>query len=179
MRALDDPRALSLVVQNLGIAHHGAGNHAQAIELLTESLDLARVAKDPAHTSSVLRTLGRFLLDADDPNVEAAVELLHEAMELSYEVAERPGLTETFETLADVASRRDDPHTGALLIGAAYALREAAGGIRQPDEEGFMQGVEARLREALGDDAFEAASAEGSELELADAVARALALSAA
>ncbi len=178
MRALDDPRALSLVVQNLGIAHHGAGNHAQAIELLTESLDLARISKDPAHTSSVLRTLGRFLLDADDPNVEAAVELLHEAMELSYQVAERPGLTETFETLADVASRRDDPHTGALLIGAANALREAAGGIRQPDEEDFMQGVEARLRETLGNEAFEAASAEGGELELADAVARALALSA-
>ena len=128
MRALDDPRALSLVVQNLGIAHHGAGNHKQAIELLTESLDLARISKDPAHTSSVLRTLGRFLLDDDDTDVEAAVALLHEAMELSYEVAERPGLTETFETLAAVASRRDDPHTGALLIGAANALREAAGG---------------------------------------------------
>ena len=178
MRALDDPRALSLVVQNLGIAHHGAGNHLQAIELLTESLDLARISKDPAHTSSVLRTLGRFLLFDDAVDVEAAVVLLHEAMELSYEVAERPGLTETFETLAAVASRRDDPHTGALLIGAAFALREAAGGIRQPDEEGFMQGVEARLREALGEEAFKAAAAEGGALELADAVARALELSA-
>jgi predicted ATPase/DNA-binding SARP family transcriptional activator len=178
MRALDDPRALSLVVQNLGIAHHGAGNHAQAIELLTEGLKLARISKDPAHTSSVLRTLGRLLLDAADPDVDAAVELLHEAMELSYRVAERPGLTETFETLADVASHRGDPRTGALLIGAANALREAAGGIRQPDEEEFMQRVEARLRETLGDDEFAAAAAAGGELELADAVARALALSA-
>ena len=178
MRTLDDPRALSLVVQNLGIAHHGAGNHKQAIELLTESLDLARISKDPAHTSSVLRTLGRFLLDDDATDVEAAVALLHEAMELSYEVAERPGLTETFETLAAVASRRDEPHTGALLIGAANALREAAGGIRQPDEEGFMQDVEARLLDALGEEAFKAAAAEGGALELADAVARALELSA-
>ena len=178
MRALKDPRALSLVVQNLGIAHHGAGHHRQAIELLTESLDLARISQDPAHTSSVLRTLGRFLLDDDETDVEAPVALLHEAMELSYEVAERPGLTETFETLAAVAARRDDPHTGALLIGAAYALREAAGGIRQPDEEDFMQDVEARLREALGEAAFKAAAAEGGALELADAVARALELSA-
>jgi predicted ATPase/DNA-binding SARP family transcriptional activator len=176
MRALDDPRALSLVVQNLGIAHHGAGNHAPAIELLTESLELASISKDPAHTSSVLRTLGRFLLDAADPDVEAAVELLNEALELSYQVAERPGLTETFETLADVASRRGDPRTGAQLIGAANALREAAGGIRQPDEEEFMQRVEARLRAALGEDAFASAAAAGGELELADAVARALAL---
>ena len=37
-----------------------------------------------------------------------------------------------------------------------------------------MQGVEARLREALGEEAFEAAAAEGGALELADAVARAL-----
>ena len=41
-----------------------------------------------------------------------------------------------------------------------------------------MQRIVADLREALGDDGFAAAEAEGAELDLADAVSRALALSA-
>ena len=171
MRALDDPRALSLVVQNLGIAHHGAGHHEQAIELLTESLDLARISEDPAHISSVLRTLGRFLLDDDEPDVEAAVELLHEAMELSYEVAERPGLTETFETLAAVAcpprrpahrraadrrrvraarGRRRDPPAGRGGLHAgrrgAPARRARRGGVRGRRRRGRRARARGRRR---------------------------------
>ena len=100
-------------------------------------------------------------------------------MELSYEVAERPGLTETFETLAAVASRRDDPHTGALLIGAADALREAAGGIRQPDEEELHAGRRgAAARRARRGGASRPPPPRAAQLELADAVARALELSA-
>ena len=81
-----------------------------------------------------------------------------------------PGLTESLETLSAVAARQGDPRTAALLIGAAGALRTAAGGIRQPDEDAWVQRIVADLREALGDDGFAAAEAEGSELDLADAV---------
>jgi hypothetical protein len=44
-------------------------------------------------------------------------------MEISRDLIERPGLTESLETLAAVAGRQGDPRTGALLIGAADALR--------------------------------------------------------
>ena len=87
-------------------------------------------------------------------------------------------MTESLETLSAVAHRQGDPRTAALLIGAAAALRTAAGGIRQPDEDAWVQRVVAELREALGDAGFAEAEAEGSELEVADAVSRALALSA-
>jgi predicted ATPase/DNA-binding SARP family transcriptional activator len=177
MRSVDDARGLSLMLQNLGIAHAGAGHHQQAVELLTESVAVARRAGDPGHISSTLRTLARLLLD-DAEELEQALELLREAMRLSHELNERPGLTESLETLSGVAVRKGDPHTGALLIGAAGALREAAGGIRQPDEDAWVQVIVAELRETLGDDGFAAAEAEGSELDLADAVARGLTLSA-
>ncbi len=177
MRSIDDARGLSLMLQNLGIAHAGAGDHERAVELLTESVELARRAGDPAHISSALRTLGRLLLhDEGDPR--PALVLLHEAMQLSRDLIERPGLTESLETAAAVAARQGDPRTGALLIGAAGALREAAGGMRQPDEDVWVQAVVAGMRDELGAEAYEAAAAEGGQLELADAVARALALSA-
>ena len=176
MRSIDHARGLSLMLQNLGIANAEAGHREHAVELLTESVAVARRAGDPGHVSSTLRTLGRLLLDADEPG--PALEMLHEAMQLSHSLNERPGLTESLETVSAVAARQGDPRTGALLIGAAGALRTAAGGIRQPDEDAWVQRIVADLREALGDDGFAAAEAEGSELDLADAVSRALALSA-
>ena len=176
MRSIGHVRGLSLMLQNLGIAHAEAGQRERAVELLTESVAVARRAGDPGHVSSTLRTLARLLLDADEPR--PALEMLREAMQLSHSLNERPGLTESLETLSAVAARQGDPHTGALLIGAAGALRTAAGGIRQPDEDAWVQRVVADLREALGDEGFTVAEAEGSELDLGDAVTRALALSA-
>jgi hypothetical protein len=50
--------------------------------------------------------------------------------------------------------------------------------MRQPDEDVWVMAVVACLRDELGAAAYETAAAEGGRLELADAVARALALSA-
>jgi predicted ATPase len=176
MRSIGHARGLSLMLQNLGVSLAEAGQPEHAIERLRESVIEARRAGDPGHMSSTLRTLARLLLDTDE--LDSALAMLHEAMGLSHSLGERPGLTESLETLSAVAARRGDPRTGALLIGAAGALRTAAGGIRQPDEDAWVQRIVADLREALGDEGFAAAETEGSELDLADAVSRALALSA-
>ena len=73
-----------------------------------------------------------------------------------------------------MAGRRGDAVTGALLIGAAEATREAAGAVRQPDEMPWILGETATMREALGDAAFTAAVQRGRELTIEQAVARAL-----
>ena len=65
-RQLEDPFGLSLVIQNLGIAHDGVGRRDRAIALLEESVELARRAEDPAHLASALRTLARVLLAGED-----------------------------------------------------------------------------------------------------------------
>ena len=149
------------MLQNLGIAHEGAGHHERAVELLTESVEFARRAGDPAHISSALRTLGAAAAARRGGDPRPALVLLHEAMEISRDLVERPGLTESLETAAAVAARQGDPRTGALLVGAANALREAAGGMRQPDEDIWVQAVVAGLRDELGAEAYEAAAAEG------------------
>ncbi len=174
MRSVDNARGLSLMTQNLGIAHAGAGHHEQAVACLTESVEQGRRAGDPAHLGSALRTLGRVLLDDADRDPKPALALLHEAVQLSMSVVERQGLTETFETLAAVAGRRGDPRTGALLLGAATAVRDAAGAMLQPDEVAWVEETVTALRDALGEPDFAAATTAGRELPLDDAVALAL-----
>ena len=168
-RESGDDRGLSLVTQNLGLAHSGAGHHEQAITLLEESVVLARRAGDPAHLGSTLRSLGRAsLLGGRDPG--PVLEVMRESVELSRRLADRPGLVESLETVAAIV----DPGTGAELIGAAEAARDAADASRQPDEEAWVVETKASLREQLGEDAFATAVQRGRELTLVTAVARAV-----
>jgi predicted ATPase/DNA-binding SARP family transcriptional activator len=174
-RQLGDPLSLSLVTQNLAIAHDGVGRTDQAIALLEESVDLARRAADPAHIASAMRTLARVLLAAESDH-ERAVALIRESLTHSLTLGDRPGMIECLETVAREAGRSGDARTGALLIGAAEAARAAAGAIRQPDENAWVDATTESLRAALGPEAFEAALADGAVLPLEDAVERALAV---
>jgi predicted ATPase len=162
-----DGRWLSLATQNLGIAHSLAGEHDRAVELLRESLALAREAGDPAHLASTLRSLARALLLAGREPSDA-LEPLREGLALSVQLDERPGIAESLETLATVV----EPQTGAELIGAAEAARDAAGAARQPDEEGWVADAKGVLRAALGDDGFAEAVRRGRVLSLTQAIDR-------
>jgi predicted ATPase/DNA-binding SARP family transcriptional activator len=172
-REIDDTFGLSLVTQNLGIAEDGLGRHDRAIALLEESVDLARRAADPAHTASALRTLARMLL-AGETDHARAMGLIRESLTRSVSLGDRPGMIECLETIAGEAARSGDARTGALLLGAAEAGRDAAGSIRQPDETDWVEATIASLRSALGPEAFEAALADGAALPLDAAVERAL-----
>ena len=61
---------------------------------------------------------------------------------------------------------------GAELIGAAEAIREAAGAARQPDEEAWVAEAMTTLRDALGEAALAAAVQRGRNLTLTAAVTR-------
>ena len=167
-RGTGDDRGLSVITQNLGIAHSGAGHHQRAVELLEESVVLARRAGDPANVSSALRSLGRASL-ADGRAGADVLAIVKEALALSWEVGDRPGIVECLETVATVV----EPESGAELIGAAEALREAAGAARQPDEEVWVAEAMAALRDTLGEDALAAAVQRGRSLTLTAAVTRA------
>jgi len=117
------------------------------------------------HLASTLRSLGR--LEVQDASGRA---LLHEALEIARDLGDHPGIIEILETLAAAA----DPRTGAMLIGAAGALRAQAGAMRQPDDTAWFEPTEAELREALGDAEYAAAVTEGAAMDTAAAVEQAL-----
>ncbi|WP_051325175.1 BTAD domain-containing putative transcriptional regulator [Candidatus Solirubrobacter pratensis] len=167
LRDLGDDRWLSLVLQNLGLAYAGAGERERAIGYLRESVEIARRAGDPAHLGSALRSLGR--LQVGDPD---GLELLREGLTLARDLGEHAGIVEILETFSAAA----DPETGAMLVGAAGALRAQAGTIRQPDDDAWFAPVGAALRESLGDDAFAAAVDAGAAMGTAAAIERALAV---
>jgi hypothetical protein len=96
--------------------------------------------------------------------------MLREALRIARELGDRPGIIEVLETLAATA----DARTGAMLVGAAGALRAEAGAMRQPDDDAWFAPTQAALRRALGEAAFAAAVADGAAMDPAEAVERAL-----
>jgi predicted ATPase/DNA-binding SARP family transcriptional activator len=167
MRAAGSARGVALYTQNAAMASELAGDHARALAGVQESIGLAREAGDPALVASTLRTLARFRLAADD--TDAAVPLLREALAIVSELGERPGMVEALETAVGVAHRRGRARTGAVMLAAAVAAREAAGATRPPDEEPWVSAQEAALREALGDAAYAEALGQGRRVTLAEA----------
>ena len=105
-----------------------------------------------------------------------ALAFLHESLDLAREHADRNAIVELLETASAVVAERGDAATGALLWGAAGALRSESGAIRQPDEEAWASGAAAALREALGPDEFESGVVEGAALSFDEAVDRARAI---
>ena len=166
-REVGDVRGQSIVTQNLAIAHELSGDVDGAVPLLEESVELARAAGDPAHVASTLHVLGSLLARRGD--LDRAVPLVLESLELGR--GENALTVECLETLAGVV----DPVTGATLLGAAEAQREATGAVRQPDEQPAVDDLVAALQAALKPDALEVALERGRRTELAAAVELAMA----
>jgi predicted ATPase/class 3 adenylate cyclase len=168
-RPLGDDGLLSATLHSRGeVARHGR-ELATARAWFEESLAVAlqsgwrRLLWWPTHgLGAVARAEGR-----DDE----ARDQLAQAVRLCPRVGRRPRLADCLEEVGWLCP----PREGAVLLGAADGLREAAGApvapVRRAEVEAFRQG----LVESLGKGPYRAAAAEGSALSVDEASARALA----
>ena len=115
--------SLGLLLQNLGLVHAGAGNRAQAIALLEESLvDRRRVRRPGARRLDPAQPRARADRRGSRARPRAAAR---DARRLARDGRRLRRSSHCFETAAALAA---DPLTGAELWGAAGALRAAGGG---------------------------------------------------
>jgi predicted ATPase/DNA-binding CsgD family transcriptional regulator len=160
-----------VVLGNLSGAYDRLGDETRAAALTEEALDLARrlddafgVAFNQFHLATYARRRGRF---------GEALHRLNESLTVTLELDEKRLLTRVFDNFADVAAGCGQAEAAARLLGAAVALREAAGDALFPTEEAELAPVLAKCREVLGDAVFGAAWKVGQELTLEAAAATA------
>lgn len=113
--------------------------------------------------------LGELARRRDDTS--QAEDLHHEALTLRARAGLRPGMAESLESLAALATDQESCLEAARLFGAACALRAEIGLARWPAEQAAYDTDVARVRDALGEHAFHTAWAEGEALTLDEAVA--------
>jgi predicted ATPase/DNA-binding CsgD family transcriptional regulator len=169
-RAVADPGAVAYSLLNLGDLARLAGDLATARSSLEQSLALFTDVGDKLGVAYARYCLGRAA--AADGVPAAALAFLGDALRLRQELGDRRGTIEAVEAIAVVAARNADAGTAtttARLLAAAGAQRAAAGAVRPPVDDPFIQGGIEAARRCAGMSAFEAARAQGAGLTLSDA----------
>ena len=168
-RQVGDKWMTALTLHYSAYAAIARGDTREALPLVEESLSLFRAIGARREVPRALGNLGLIALDRCDHGRAAAA--FRESLTLFREVGDKRGIALCFERLARVAGAQRRLTRAARLLGAFEVLREALGAA---DEFGGGDDG-ATVRTEMGDDAFEAAQAEGWAMTLEQAIEYALA----
>jgi non-specific serine/threonine protein kinase len=167
-------RPIGSSLHNLGIMAFAQGDLDRAKTLIEEAIALDRAANDPVHLVTSVENLGMVILQQGD--LKTAAQHFREAFALGSDV----GVEVFLGGMALIALLGGQAEQAARLLGADEAFSEAIGTVPYGSElyrATYEAGV-ARLRESLGEDAFNAAWRAGRNLPRPDAVAEALTVTA-
>jgi predicted ATPase/class 3 adenylate cyclase len=171
-RQLGDRWASYHTLYRLGEAARDQGHNERSRALHEESLSIRREFGDTRGIAASLQCLG--LLAVAQGHYVAAAPILKEGLEMHVQTRNKLGIANCLEGLAGVALAQDRPADAARLLGAIEALLELVGGTLQWGARARYERDRVSSRQALGEQRFARALAEGRALELDEAVVYAL-----
>jgi predicted ATPase/class 3 adenylate cyclase/DNA-binding CsgD family transcriptional regulator len=121
------------------------------------------------YLSRALTTRARVAIAQGEP--EQAERHAHDALARAADIQARQGVADTLECLATLAGDAGSHREAARLFGAAHGIRERIGEIRFKIYDAGYQASVTALRDALGEQDFDAAWAEGAALSTEEAIA--------
>jgi len=171
-RGLSGPAPPLDVIRGLGGLAGDEGDLRAARELLERNLDDVRGLGLKDSEARALFALGELARTEGDA---ARASALHaHALRIYHEIGVAPGAVASLEALVGLDPAAEGYALSARLLAAADAIRRAQGYARPAREASRYRADLAVIREALGEEVFAAAWAEGADLSLEDAVDEAL-----
>ncbi|HXM57797.1 MAG TPA: tetratricopeptide repeat protein [Candidatus Dormibacteraeota bacterium] len=169
-RGLDDALGTAMCLVNLGNQTRQRGDVALGRARIEEAAAIARRLDAPFHLAAALEGLSSAAWAAGD--VPASGAYARESLAEFARVGQRPGVAVALRDLARVAGAAGEAVRSARLYGAAAAICPIE---LAPDKDEYRshEPVLASLRQALGEDGFEAAREAGGRLSLEQAAAEA------
>ena len=171
-RERGDKQNLAFCLNNLGMVAYSQGDLGRATQLTEEGVALFRELGARGDVALGLYNLGWVALLQND--LGRAADLYRESLSLSWETGLNPLVQMALEGLACLAGAREDAQRAARLWGAAQALHEAKGNLRDTD---FLAEADARIsavRTGMGEEGWEEAWRKGRAMTLDGAVSYAL-----
>lgn len=173
VRELDDPFLTCDTLNSAGFTAYMNGDLDQARTWLEEALGLARKNGDNTSLANVLHSFGEVYRASGD--ITRAEAFYREAVVLGSKASFPIVFAECFQGLGSTAAVTKQATRAARLFGAEATLRDALDWPREPASNDERDRLIDLIREALGEEAFDATYAAGGALALEDAVAEALA----
>ena len=157
-RDADDRALLAGGLVNLG---YQALQERAFEEAATHSLEAASLWRElHRHDQVVVSELNRASARLEQGETREARSALRSALDLAAELGDKDHIAYCLDGLAAVEAARGDARRGAVFVGAAEAIRETTGTIREPYERHVGVRTEAALRSELGGE-YDALVAEG------------------
>ncbi|HEU5424912.1 MAG TPA: tetratricopeptide repeat protein, partial [Nitrolancea sp.] len=173
-RQLGDLHGVAACINSLASIALDRGEYAQAQNLYEEAIALQRSVGNERRRSRSLGALGHVAYAQGD--LPRALALYRDSLLGCWAHRDAMGIEGLFATLASVGLDHDHATRATHLLGAAEAVREAAGlGMTEPDRAEYER-LAAKARQALGAGAWSTAWAAGRAMPREEAVAAALAL---
>ncbi|WP_016691915.1 protein kinase domain-containing protein [Rhodococcus rhodochrous] len=169
-RADSDPLRLIPALLGLVVSHGVLGNVEQAICNHEEIMALTAPQGESRYRAYSLFTLARVMWKQ---NPTRSVELLEESLRLMRQLDDPIGSASCVETLAWIAAESHSARRAAVLLGAADALRRAAGTSMEKNPQILAQHAECeqRTRQMLGWQKFDTTHRDGAALSFREIVA--------
>ncbi|MGH2669577.1 MAG: response regulator transcription factor, partial [bacterium] len=169
IRPVRVPMVFGVALAVCAVASLAAGDREAARTRAEEGVALGRQTQHLWALGLSLHVLAGLAFQEED--LERAEDLEHEALGTYRRIERGPGIIDSLEALAQVASSLESYQEAARLVAAAQHIREEIRYARFPIDLPRHEDLLDRLRERLDDEAFEAAWAEGAALDLEAAVA--------
>ena len=171
-RELGEPSGIQMSLGNLASLAQSAGDYAAARAMFEETLAINRELGDRRSVADGLRYLAE-VASAEGKHDEARTLFL-ESLALGEEVGARAVALDCLHGLAAFESKHGRAALAARLFGVVDAVTEQLGLPVDSVQAATYQAQIAATRAALGEEAFQAAWAEGRAMTLDEAVAYAL-----
>jgi predicted ATPase/DNA-binding SARP family transcriptional activator len=167
-RELGEQKRLAIALANLGHVAGQRSDFATAARVTAEALSIQAASGDKQRQAVSLLNLGSFSLRTGDSN--EAHRWYRECLTLAVELGYKEVIAYGLVAVIRLSLLADEPRQAALLAGVADAVLAESGVELLTGERDVFEEAKASTRQALGDEAFAAAHAEG----LATAVHQAL-----
>ncbi len=171
-QAAGDNYVLVITLLNLGVDQVGAGERPAGVASFTDALEIAEAHGYQHLVAALALNLGFVYLMDDD--AASARRLLISVLDTARATGEKSFVHVAILGLAVAISTDGDPTVAATLYGAADHQYEQAGQAFDALDVELRAGAHARLLDALGEAALDAAARRGRTLSQADAIALAV-----
>ena len=171
-RDLGDEEGIADSLSDLGIVAYEECDYKGARILLEESLVKRRALREKQGLAHSLHNLG--LVAYEQGEYAQAQEMQRESLGIRREMGVKKSIAYSLEAFASLAVHQARYERGIHLWAAASALRDRLGSPLRPFDREKQERKAASVQQALDDDAFAAAWAQGRALTLEQAVRYAL-----
>ncbi len=171
-REIGDRQGIARTLHNLGNTVAHLGDYALARTYHEQGLAIRREIGARQGVALSLYNLGNVVSLLGD---KAASQVHYtESLAICRDIGDQRGISDSLSGLATLAAADGSHERGALLWGAAEALREEIGSPLPPNSRESYDGAVSEARQELGTEAFMVAWAQGRAMSLEQAVATAL-----